>query len=278
MRREIEEKLQARGMCSWELEEIRLSRFALSSIRYRGEEIPLAIRMDAEVIPSMVRAICHGAPFAHREEMAQGYLPFDGGVRVGVVGICHNESDEKLPAIREIHTLIFRIPHQPSMEREVKKLSFAVQGSSRRGCLIVSPPRVGKTTVLRMLCRALSTGERALRVAMIDTRFEFTEEDSKGAFLDILSGYPRQIGARIALRTLAPEVLSMDEIGTEEDVEALCDVMRAGVLILASAHANGLEDIYNRPYLSRILHAGVFDTVLTLHRQEGSITWKLFRL
>ena len=132
--------------------------------------------------------------------------------------------------------------------------------------------------MLRMLCRAFAEGEGGVRVAVVDTRREFSPRDAEGTFMDILSGYPRQSGALIALRTLSPSVLGMDEIGCDADTEALLEVMRAGVQILATAHARGAQDIYRRRHLKRSVEAGVFDTVLSLSREGSTLGARLCHL
>ena len=129
--------------------------------------------------------------------------------------------------------------------------------------------------MLRMLCRAFSLGEDALRVAVVDTRCEFSVSDYTGARMDVLHGYPRQRGTTIALRTLAPHILAMDEIGGEGDAQAILDAMRSGVLLLATAHARDSFDARSRPLLSKIVDLGAFDTVLTLSREEGGLAFQL---
>ncbi len=275
VRREIEKQTISRGKNLSQIEEIRLCHLSVSSICLSGREFPLPLTLSAEILSSIVKAICHGATFSHREEMAEGYLPFDEGIRVGVVGLCQYGSVAEASALREIHTLVFRIPHAPPSTDALIPLCEKLRKHSRRGCLIVSPPRVGKTTMLRMLCRAFASGESALRVAVVDTRCEFSPEDYQGARIDLLSGYGRHVGATIALRTLSPDMLAMDEIGGEGDVCALCDVMRAGVMLLATAHATNIADVRTRPLLSRIVEAGVFDSVLTLSREEGRLRFSL---
>lgn len=278
LRYEIEAMVVSKRKALCEIEEIRLCYRASSSICLCGCEYPLSVSVTQAMLSTLVKAICHGAPFSHREEMAEGYLPFDNGVRVGVAGACCYSSSEEGSAIHSFHTLVFRIPHTPSKTDALAPLCEHIRQYSHRGCLIVSPPRIGKTTMLRMLCRAFSLGDRGVRVAVVDTRGEFTDEDISGAKMDVLTGYTRDRGAKIALRTLSPQVLAMDEIGAEGDVRAFQDVMRAGVYLLASAHAKNMDDIQNRPLLSQILKSGVFDCALLLSREGGRLSYSLCRL
>ena len=79
VRREVEKQLFAKGRSLSQLEEIRLCRFATSSFVTMGEEYSLPVTCQGDTLFSIVKAICHGAPFSYREEMAEGYLPFDMG-------------------------------------------------------------------------------------------------------------------------------------------------------------------------------------------------------
>ena len=68
----------------------------------------------------------------------------------------------------------------------------------------------------------------------------------------------------VALRTLSPQVLVCDEIGTEEETEQMLEAMNAGVPILASAHAHDEEELFNRPQIKRLIDAGAISKIVLL--------------
>ena len=64
----------------------------------------------------------------------------------------------------------------------------------------------------------------------------------KECLIDRLSGYPKAKGAEIAVRTLSPELLIMDELG-KEDREALLSLSSLGVPVIASVHGKTKDEV-----------------------------------
>ena len=138
----------------------------------------------------------------------------------------------------------------------------------RAGVLVYSPPGVGKTTLLSDLARSLGTGDGGHTVALIDTRGELYPQNlAPAARIDWLMGYPIAEGVLQATRVLSPSVIICDEIGREEEADAMLAVAGAGVPIIASAHAGRWEELYRRPPIRRLLEAGVFAALLGIRRE-----------
>ena len=85
-----------------------------------------------------------------------------------------------------------------------------------------------------------------------------------GEFCDVLSGYPKGEGIIIAERTLSPEIIICDEIGNRGDAEAVCDVINAGIVIIATAHACNVNELYRREPVRKLLKSGAFETIVLL--------------
>ena len=68
----------------------------------------------------------------------------------------------------------------------------------------------------------------------------------------------------VALRTLSPQVLVCDEIGTSEETERMLEAMNAGVPILVTAHAKDEEELFNRPQIKRLTDAGALSKIVLL--------------
>ena len=136
--------------------------------------------------------------------------------------------------------------------------------------LLVAPPGCGKTTMLRDLCRLLAL--RRLRVAVIDERAEIAGEPGHpfdlGAVTEVLSGLPKAQGMELALRTLSPQVMVVDELGSEEEVRAMLGVLNAGVPVVASCHAASFEQLVRRPQFQMLRQARAVSRVVVLEQDS----------
>jgi stage III sporulation protein AA len=99
----------------------------------------------------------------------------------------------------------------------------------------------GKTTILRDLCRIL--GNRHT-ISIIDEREEISAGGyfDTGKFSDIFSGYPKIVGIRTAVRTMAPEFVICDEIGKDE-MNILSECANLGVNFICTVHAKSESDL-----------------------------------
>lgn len=257
-----------------DLSEIRLRVGSPCALVLGGRNVLLLHRCTAQDMAALVSRLCHGSVYAFRDAIAEGYLPFPGGVRVGLCGYARYEGGH-LVGISEVHSLVFRIPHEvcDSEETLFREWSAGV----RAGMLIYSPPGGGKTTALRALARRIGSGHDPRRVAVIDERGEFGAADFTTASVDVLRGYRRAAGLEIATRTLSPEVLVVDEIGGEEEARAMLGVLKTGVPLIATAHAASYDEVCRRRSLAPFLELGVFDVFVGLFRGEDGFRCETVR-
>lgn len=66
------------------------------------------------------------------------------------------------------------------------------------------------------------------------------------------------------IRSMSPEVVAVDEIGTSEDIRALEAVINCGCKILATVHGTSMEDVMKKPLLSRLVDEHVFERYVVL--------------
>ena len=85
-----------------------------------------------------------------------------------------------------------------------------------------------------------------------------------GPRTDVLYGCPKAQGLMMLLRGMNPQVLAMDEVTAPDDVEALTTAAGCGVALLASIHANGLEDLKLRPVYRVLLEEKIFHRLVTI--------------
>ncbi len=236
-----------------------------SSVVIGEERIPLYSTVTKAETEKLMSRLCDGALYAYRDSIASGYLTLKGGVRVGISGYAKYEY-KSFVGVSDIRSLLFRIPgHACEFAERLYEIFSEGVGS---GMLIYSPPGVGKTTALRSLASSLGTGRSPYRVAVIDERCEFDEEDYADAEVDILKGYKRRRGIEIATRTMAPEIIMIDEIGAD-DAEGIAAVSKCGIPLIATAHAGSYEELLMRSALYTLIGSGVFDVFVGISYSDG---------
>ena len=264
-REEIRRIARSRGKNGGDISEMRLRAFGRCSVRIGYERILLSSRCAQDEIDELFSRLCEGSVYAKREELSEGYVTLGGGIRVGVCGTARYDGGA-LVGISDISSLIFRIPTSDFFDTEALVSLF--QGS-RSGMLIYSPPGGGKTTALRSLASFIGRGGYGEDVVIIDERREFLPEDYIGCSVDILRGYKRAHGVEIALRTLSPTVMIIDEIGREQECRALLGLLNSGVRLIATAHADSLEGLKRRSSVLSLLNGQIFDTCVGIKLENG---------
>ena len=257
-----------------EIREISIRRDGRCSILHGRESIPLISRISSEEINQTTKKLAEGALYAQRDNIASGYITLRGGVRVGICGYAKYDGD-KLVGVSEIRSLLFRIPGH-SCEFSEGLYAAYLEGIGL-GMLIYSAPGVGKTTALRALAGFIGGGIDSKRVAVIDERCEFDENDYSYCDIDILKGYKRRAGIEIATRTLAPEVIIIDEIGAD-DGTAILDVVRCGIPLIATAHAGSFDELLSKPSLKELIGIGAFTVFLGICRNECGYSLRVDRI
>ncbi|MGE5423336.1 MAG: stage III sporulation protein AA [Ignavibacteriales bacterium] len=280
------------------LEEIRLRLGHPICLQLTGEEVFInasgVITVDHEHgycavqddISRTLAAVSGNSVYALEEELKRGYITVKGGHRVGLAGKTIIENGQ-VKTMNDISSLVFRVAREvPGCADEVIKRITGDDGLPLN-TLIISPPRCGKTTVLRDLARQYSNGVRGTtaNVVIIDERSELAgccegkPQLDVGPRTDVLEGCPKAIGIVMAIRALAPQIVITDEVGRSEDVEAIQECLNAGVRIITSAHGSGLEDVSRRPVMQEILRQDSFQTVVIMSRRAGPSTIeKIIRL
>ena len=133
--------------------------------------------------------------------------------------------------------------------------------------LLVGEPDSGKTTLLRSAAAFLAGQGRT--VTVVDERQEVWPEGGPagGEALDVIAGLPKGRALQMALRTLSPHVILLDELGGMEEVEQLEQGFYGGVNFVASLHASTLEEAVETArqseFLAEYLPKGLADRYFT---------------
>ncbi len=243
----------------------------------KSEKI-LSNEVTKEDFKFIIQRISNYSIYAYEEEIKQGFITLKGGHRVGIAGECVMENN-KIKTIKNISSLNIRI------SKEVigcgkKVIKYITNNNIVRNTLIISPPKCGKTTILRDITRILSSGDLkenliGKKVVVIDERSEIgasytgIPQMNLGIRTDILDNCLKKEGMLMAIRSLSPDVLICDEIGTEEDISALNTAFNSGVNIVVTVHGSNLEDIKKRKVFDNLLVSGIIERVIVLSNRLG---------
>lgn len=196
---------------------------------------------------------------------AQGYITAPGGHRVGLCGEVVTNTGQ-ITGFRRVTSVNIRVARDFAL---IAPCADAVG----RNVLILGPPNSGKTTLLRDLIRRISEKEQ---LCVVDERGElFPDTFDTGPRTDVITGCDKAQGLEMALRTMGPECIAVDEITAQRDCEALVRASRCGVRLLATAHATEKEDLTRRGIYKPLLEQGLFDTLLILRRDKSWYTERM---
>lgn len=238
-----------------------------------SESMENAVTASFEDIVASFQNVCCYSVYSHQNEIKNGFVTMVSGHRVGLCGtavISHGE----ISSVRDISSLNIRIAREiPDAAEELLQRVGSVEG----GLLIVGMPCSGKTTILRDLARRISLGIgcRIMRTSVVDERNELSGTYAGIArndlgLSDILNGYSKHEGIMQALRTLSPEAIICDEIGTSADMRAIEQGINAGVSIVATIHAGSYRELLARSQGKALINSGAFRTVVILESRENA--------
>jgi stage III sporulation protein AA len=240
------------------------------------EKITLPVTM--EEIQAILCLMSQNSLYAFSEQVKRGFLTIQGGHRIGLAGQAI-VTDQVVSTLTSISSLNIRIAREV-LGCASSILPYLFYEQQLNNVLIISPPRCGKTTLLRDIARQLSTGMDQLglkgkQVGLVDERSEIAAcvqgvpTVDLGPRLDVLDCCPKAIGMMMLIRSMAPDVIITDELGRKEDATAIAEAIHAGVAVITSVHGTGPDDILYRPHIGPLLKNHYFDIYIVLSDQPA---------
>lgn len=259
------------------VEELRLRAGWPMTVLLEGAERPLGgAPVRGEELEQLVEIASRASIHTVLDQVRQGYLTVAGGHRIGLCGTAVLREGE-IYALRGLSSASLRIA------RQVKGAAAAIldglcPGGRLADTLILAPPGLGKTTLLRDIIRAVSEGEGCapLRVALADERGEVAAlygglpQLAVGRRTDVMEGCPKAQGLMLLLRAMNPQVLAVDEITAPEDVRALAAAAGCGATLLATAHGEERTDLERRNVYRPMLEEGLFRFLVRILRDGNA--------
>lgn len=256
------------------VEELRLRAGWPMTALIDGAERPLGgPPVEGAELERLVEIASGASLHAVLDQVRRGYLTVEGGHRIGLCGAAVLREGE-IHTLRAISSANLRLARQ-MRGAAAPVLDRLCPGGRLADTLILAPPGLGKTTLLRDLIRAVSEGEGCapLRVSLADERGEVAAlynglpQLEVGRRTDVIEGCPKARGLMLLLRAMNPQVLAADEITAPEDVRALAEAAGCGVTLLATAHGAGRADLERRPLYRPLLEEGLFRFLAGIRRE-----------
>lgn len=252
------------------LEEIRIRNGHDIVLYASGKEYELECRNGAKIdnyaINNIFNSLLNYSAYAYQEELTNGYITIEGGHRVGVCGRTVIENG-KVKTIKDISSINIR------RSREIIGVSDPCMGYLLKGkhqiynTIIISPPKCGKTTLLRDMIRNFSG--MGFQVGVCDERSELSgmynghPSYDLGGRTDILDGCPKEKGMIMLIRAMSPDLIATDEIGKREDCHAIEAAVCAGISLLTTIHGSSYEDVMSSG-IGELVGKGIFERLIFL--------------
>ena len=263
-----------------EVEELRLRAGQPPAAKTAEGEQPLDLRpVTAQELRETLSRAARYSVHSYAESLKNGFVTLGGGHRLGVCGTVAEENGQVV-GVRGLASLNLRIARQ--FTGLAAQIAPWIGDGAPQSVLLLSPPGLGKTTLLREWVRLVS--DKGYTVAVADERSEIAAladgvpQFDVGRCTDVMEGCDKKQAALMLLKTMSPALLAFDEITAPADVEAVSLCAHCGTAVVASAHAADVDDLRQRPLYRALLELGVFGRAVVITRKGQERCYRMERL
>lgn len=243
---------------------------------YLGEngfcEREKAIFCTYPMLQSIVYKLCENSVYSVNDSIKSGYICLPEGVRVGIVGEVVTENNE-VKTIKNFQAINIRIPH--NVEGCSEQIFDYIMTDSFKNTLIISPPGAGKTTLVRDIILTFSKRNIPYNILLVDERNEIANMSSGeqgfklGDFTDIITNCDKSYAFNYGVRTMSPDIIVTDEINLDSDLMGIIDTINCGVKVLATIHADNIEQLRQKRNFEKIVANSMFERYIVLSNLHG---------
>ncbi|MBQ3414377.1 MAG: stage III sporulation protein AA [Clostridia bacterium] len=228
----LKEILSSNSKLEKDIHEIRIRSERPIFLGFANSNFGIDYIVSQTEILQILERVCENSIYAYKNQICNGFITIKGGHRIGIVGTVVIENGRVIN-IKYVTSLNFRIARQViDSSNNILKEVINTDRNTIYNTLIVSPPGKGKTTILRDLIRKISNGIKEMNFngktcGLVDERGEIAAtykgipQNDVGMRTDVVDNISKNDGIKMLIRSMAPEIVACDEIGTIEDVEAI---------------------------------------------------------